>query len=57
MGCNCGKKRLMNATTSANLTAGSIAPDRPDIAEAKAAAEARVAAARQEIQTTQDNAA
>lgn len=53
MACNCGKKRLMNAQTSANLTAsdsqGSIAPDRPDIAAAKAEAAARVDAARAEL--------
>lgn len=53
MGCNCGKKRLMAGNTSANLTAdagGSIAPDRPDIAAAKAEATARVEAARAELQ-------
>lgn len=52
MGCNCGKKRLMAGNTSANLVAdgqGSIAPDRPDIAAAKAEAAARVEAARQEL--------
>lgn len=52
MGCNCGRKRLMNGNTSANLVAsdqGSIAPDRPDIAAAKAEAAARVEAARAEL--------
>lgn len=52
MGCNCGRKRLMSGNTSVNLTAdaqGSIAPDRPDIAAAKAEAAARVEAARAEL--------
>lgn len=49
MGCNCGKKRLMAGNTSANLTADGSAPDRPDIAAAKAEAAARVEAARQEL--------
>ena len=55
MGCGC-KKRMMNATTSANLTANGSAPDRPDIAAAKADAEARVASARTELQSTGDAA-
>ena len=42
MACGCGK-RTMESMTSVNLPGGS-APDRPDIAAAKAAAEARVAA-------------
>lgn len=53
MGCNCGKKRLMAGNTSVNLVAdsgGSVAPDRPDIAAAKAEAAARVEAARTELQ-------
>lgn len=43
MGCNCGRKRT-EAVTSANVA--TTAPDRPDIAAAKAAAVARVNAAR-----------
>lgn len=43
----------MNSQTSANLTTsdqgGSIAPDRPDIAAAKAEAARRVEAARSEL--------
>lgn len=42
----------MNGTTSANLEpqVAGTAPDRPDIAAAKAAAAARVEAARAEVQ-------
>lgn len=42
MGCGCGK-RTMDSMTSVNLAGGS-APDRPDIAAAKAAAQERVEA-------------
>lgn len=45
MGCGCGK-RQMTQTTSANIPGS--APDRPDIAAAKAAAQARVDALRAE---------
>jgi hypothetical protein len=45
MGCNCGRKRV-DQVTSANLNIPGTAPDRPDIAAAKAAAQARVDAAR-----------
>jgi hypothetical protein len=53
MGCNCGKKRLMQGQTSANVTASNVpasAPDRPDIAAAKTAAQNRVNAAQATVQ-------